>query len=84
MKLVFSEEAWEDYQYWLGHDPQKQKRINELIKATCRDPYEGIGKPEPLKHILQGCWSRRIDQEHRFVYKVEGEKLLILQLRYHY
>ena len=84
MKLVFAEEAWEDYLYWQQQDKRMVKRINELITATQRDPFGGIGKPEPLKHALAGFWSRRITDEHRMVYKVEGDALLIAQLRYHY
>ncbi|MCG9885576.1 MAG: Txe/YoeB family addiction module toxin [Cyanobacteria bacterium] len=84
MKLIFAENAWEDYLYWQGQDKRTLKRINELIRATQRDPYGGIGKPEPLKHALAGFWSRRITDEHRMVYRVEGDALWIAQLRYHY
>ncbi len=84
MKLVFSDEAWEDYLYWQQQDKRMVKRINELIAAAKRDPFAGIGKPEPLKHALAGFWSRRITDEHRMVYKAEKEALLIAQLRYHY
>ncbi len=84
MKLVFADEAWEDYLYWQQQDKRMVKRINELIAATKRDPFSGIGKPEPLKHALSGFWSRRITDEHRMVYKAEKEALLIAQLRYHY
>ena len=84
MKLVFADEAWEDYLYWQQQDKRMVKRINELIAATTRDPFSGIGKPEPLKHALSGFWSRRITDEHRMVYKAEKEALLIAQLRYHY
>lgn len=84
MKLVFSERAWEDYLHWQKTDRRQLKRINRLIRDAVRNPYEGIGKPEPLKHVLQGWWSRRIDAEHRFVYKVTDDGLLIAQLRYHY
>ncbi|GAB4351274.1 MAG: type II toxin-antitoxin system mRNA interferase toxin YoeB [Cyanophyceae cyanobacterium] len=84
MKLIFAENAWEDYLYWQGQDKRTLKRINELIRATQRDPYAGIGKPEPLKHALAGFWSRRITDEHRMVYRIEGDALLIAQLRYHY
>lgn len=84
MKLIFAEHAWEDYLYWQGQDKRTLKRINELIRATQRDPYGGIGKPEPLKHALAGFWSRRITDEHRMVYRVEGDALWIAQLRYHY
>ena len=84
MKLIFSECAWEDYLHWQKTDRRQLERINRLIRDTVRNPYEGTGKPEPLKHVLQGWWSRRIDAEHRFVYKVTKDSLLIAQLRYHY
>jgi toxin YoeB len=84
MKLIFAEQAWEDYLYWQETDKKLHKRINTLIKDTTRSPFEGIGKPEPLKNALAGYWSRRINDEHRMVYKVEGESLLLAQLRYHY
>ena len=84
MKPIFSEQAWEDYLYWQSTDRKTLKRINKLIKETTREPFQGIGKPEALKHILAGYWSRRIDSEHRFVYKVTEQALLIAQLRYHY
>ncbi len=84
MKLVFSEHAWEDYLFWQRTDKKLLRRINTLIKETTRDPFDGIGKPEPLKHALAGYWSRRIDDAHRMVYKVEEDRLLIAQLRYHY
>ena len=84
MKLVFSENAWEDYLYWLKTDKKTLDRINKLIKETNREPFEGIGKPEALKHSLAGYWSRRINEEDRMVYKVTDDALLIAQLRYHY
>ena len=84
MKIIFSEVAWEDYFYWQATDRQILKRINLLIREIQRSPHEGIGKPEPLKHSLSGYWSRRINDEHRIVYKVEGDELRIAQLRYHY
>lgn len=84
MRLVFADEAWEDYLYWQQQDKRMVKRINELIAATKREPFAGIGKPEPLKHALAGYWSRRITDEHRMVYKAEKDALLIAQLRYHY
>ena len=84
MKLVFAEQAWEDYLYWQQQDKRVVKRINELIEDTVREPFNGIGKPEPLKHALAGYWSRRINDEHRMVYKPERDALLIAQLRYHY
>ncbi len=84
MNLIFSGQAWEEYQYWISNDKKTLKRINLLIEATRCDPYEGIGKPEALKHALAGYWSRRITDEQRFVYKVRDDELLIAQLRYHY
>ncbi|MBS0630590.1 MAG: Txe/YoeB family addiction module toxin [Verrucomicrobia bacterium] len=84
MNLVFSAQGWEDYQHWLATDRQVLKRINLLIKDAMRNPTDGIGKPEPLRHALAGYWSRRITEEHRFVYKVSGNELWIAQLRYHY
>lgn len=84
MKLVFAEKAWEDYLYWQNTDKKILKRINALIKDITREPFEGIGKPEPLKHALSGYWSRRINDEHRIVYKVQDKSILIAQLRYHY
>lgn len=87
MRLIFADEAWDDYLYWQAQDKRMVKRINELIEATKRDPFTGIGKPEPLKHALTGFWSRRITEEHRMVYKLEmgrDDALLIAQLRYHY
>ena len=84
MKLVFAENAWDDYLYWQKTDKTILKRINALIKDIAREPFEGIGKPEPLKHALSGYWSRRINDEHRIVYKIQDNSLLIAQLRYHY
>ena len=84
MKLIFSEHAWNDYLYWQKTDKKILKRINLLIKDVRRTPFEGIGKPESLKHALSGYWSRRINDEHRFVYKVNDDAMLIAQLRYHY
>lgn len=84
MKLIFSEQAWEDYLYWQKTDKQIIKRINALIKDVSRSPFEGIGKPEPLKHALSGYWSRRINDEHRMVYAINDNSLLLAQLRYHY
>ena len=84
MKLVFADEAWEDYLFWQRQDKRMVERINRLIRATQREPFTGLGKPEPLKHALSGFWSRRITEEHRMVYKVEGGALLLAQLRYHY
>ncbi len=84
MKLIFAEAAWQDYCYWQGHDKQILKRINQLIQEIQREPFTGIGKPEPLKHALSSYWSRRINDEHRIVYKIENDALLIAQLRHHY
>ncbi|ABD81104.1 Txe/YoeB family addiction module toxin [Saccharophagus degradans] len=84
MKQTFSSRAWEEYLNWQKTDKAMLKRINTLIKNTTRDPFDGIGKLEPLKHSLSGYWSRRINDEHRFVYKVSDDQLLIAQLRYHY
>lgn len=84
MKIVFAEEAWEDYLYWQEKDKKILKRINELMKAISRDPFKGIGEPEPLRHNWSGFWSRRINREHRLVYSIENGALLIAQCRYHY
>jgi toxin YoeB len=84
MKLIFAEHAWDDYLYWQRADKKLLKRINLLIQDIQRSSFEGIGKPEPLKHALSGYWSRRINDEHRFVYKVDDDALFIAQLRHHY
>ena len=84
MILSWTQDAWEDYEYWQKTSKQKVKQISKLIKAIKRDPFEGIGKPEPLKHDLAGYWSRRIDQEHRLVYEVQDDAIIIVQCRYHY
>ncbi len=84
MSLTFSTNAWENYLYWQKTDKKILKRINTLIKEIQRTPYEGIGKPEPLKHGLAGYWSRRINDEHRIVYKYENGIIYIAQLRFHY
>ena len=84
MKLIFSEHAWSDYIHWQKANRKILKRINLLVKDVQRTPFEGIGKPEPLKHALASYWSRRINDEHRFVYKASDESILIAQLRYHY
>ncbi len=84
MKLICAEKAWDDYLYWQKTDKKLLKRINMLIKNIQTEPFEGIGKPEPLKHALSGYWSRRINDEHRIVYKIQQDCLLIAQLRYHY
>ena len=84
MRILFTQHAWQEYLHWQQTDKKTLRRINELIRETTREPYGGLGKPEPLKFNLAGYWSRRIDQEHRFVYKIEGENLVIVQCRYHY
>jgi toxin YoeB len=84
VNLIFAPDAWEDYLYWQQNDLRILSRINLLIKEIMRNPYSGIGKPEPLKHGLQGYWSRRITPEHRIVYRKLGDQILIAQLRYHY
>jgi toxin YoeB len=84
MNLTFTAQSWEDYQYWLQTDKKVLKRINELIKDTLRSPYDGIGKPEPLKQALSGYCSRRITEEHRMVYRQTDSGIVLIQLRYHY
>jgi toxin YoeB len=84
VKLIFAEHAWEDYLFWQEADKKLLDRINTLIKETCRNPFQGIGKPEPLQHAFAGYWSRRINDEHRMVYKVADDSLFVAQLRYHY
>ena len=84
MRLLFTPHAWEDYVHWQIADRAILKRINRLIEDVVRDPSGGIGKPEPLKHALAGAWSRRIDEEHRLVYLVDAQDIVILQARYHY
>lgn len=84
MKLIFSEQAWEDYLHWQEHDPKLVQRINGMIKEALRTPFAGTGKPEPLRGSLAGWWSRRITKEHRLVYRPSEAGLLIAQCRYHY
>ena len=84
MEIVFSENAWEDYISWQNENKKILRKINELVKDILRHPYEGVGKPELLKFDLAGFWSRRIDREHRLVYKISENKLLIYACRYHY
>ena len=84
MKISFSKNAWEDYTSWLTEDKKMLRKINELIKEIQRTPFEGRGKPEPLKYELSGFWSRRIDREHRLVYQVSGKEILIYSCKYHY
>ena len=84
MKLIFAEKAWEDYLYWQQTDKKTLKRINTLIKDIKRNPYSGIGDPEPLKYNWSGFWSRRINREHRLVYAVEKDAILVAQCQFHY
>ncbi|WP_269510444.1 Txe/YoeB family addiction module toxin [Corynebacterium faecium] len=84
MRLVWTADAWSDYLYWQTTDRKMLKRVNQLLRDTLRDPFEGIGKPEPLKYGADGAWSRRITQEHRLVYMLADGDLVILQVRYHY
>ncbi|MFI7111086.1 Txe/YoeB family addiction module toxin [Nonomuraea sp. NPDC050227] len=84
MKVAFTTQGWEDYVHWQTADRQVLKRINRLVEDVLRDPYEGIGKPEPLKYALAGAWSRRITDEHRLVYLVLHDEIVVLQARYHY
>jgi toxin YoeB len=84
MILSFAEQAWEDYLYWQTTDKKALRRINELIKEISRTPFEGKGDPEPLRHNWSGYWSRRIDREHRIVYKVSDGEIVVVQCRYHY
>ena len=84
MKIIFADRAWEDFTYWIEHDRKVAKRIIRLLKEIERDPFQGIGKPEPLKHGLAGFWSRRITDEHRLGYAVEKKQILVAQARYHY
>jgi len=84
VRLVFTPHGWQDYTWRQAADRATLKRINRLIEAALRDPASGIGKPEPLRHVLAGAWSRRITEEHRLVYLVDGDDLVILQARFHY
>jgi toxin YoeB len=84
MKIIFLDRAWEDYLYWQNTDKSMLKKVNSLVKEIERVPFEGSGKPEPLKHSLSGWWSRRITLEHRLVYKIDKDSIVILQCRYHY
>ena len=84
MNITWTPQAWEDYEYWLKTDLDKLEKIHDLIKDCKRHPFNGLGKPEPLKGNLKGYWSRRIDQEHRFVYKVSAGYLILVQCRFHY
>ena len=84
MNILFSRQGWEDYAHWQQTDMKLARKINELLKGISRNPHSGIGKPEPLRHALGGYWSRRITDEHRLVYKVDGPTIKIAQARYHY
>jgi len=84
VKLIFHEQAWDDYLYWQKQDRKMLARLNGLIKECTRTPFDGTGKPEPLKGQLSGWWSRRLNREHRLVYRAEDDQLLIAQCRYHY
>jgi toxin YoeB len=84
MKLIFPGQAWEDYFYWQKTDKSMLNKINSLLKEIVRTPFEGTGKPEPLKYNFTNCWSRRINPEYRLVYKIDGESVVVLQCRYHY
>jgi len=84
MKYIFVDESWEDYLYWQNTDKKKLKKINELLKDIARNPFESLGKPEPLKHKYSGFWSRRIDDRHRLIYKYEDGEIQIAKCRFHY
>jgi len=84
MRVVFADQGWEDFCYWIEHDLRIAKRVAQLIKDIEREPFEGLGKPEPLRHDLTGFWSRRVTDEHRLVYAVEKDVILVAQARYHY
>lgn len=84
MKIVFVDESWEYYLYWQKTDKSKLKKINELIKDIARNPFDGLGKPEALKHRYAGFWSRRIDHEHRLIYRVVEDEIQIAKCRFHY
>jgi len=84
MRLIWTDLAWEDYEFWLLNNKEQIKKINKLIKDIKKTPFSGLGKPEPLKYDLTGCWARRIDLEHRLVYKIDKDDIVIIQCRYHY
>ena len=84
MNYLFVDDSWEDYLYWQKTDEKMLSKINDLLKDIARTPFSGIGKPEPLKHKYKGCWSRRIDAEHRLVYKINDDKIWIIKCRFHY
>lgn len=84
MNMTFTNDSWNDYLYWQQTDMQVLKKINTLLKDITRNPFDGIGKPEPLKHEFAGCWSRRITDEHRLVYEVTNYSLVVISCRFHY
>lgn len=84
MRIVFTDVSWEDYLYWQKNDKQKAKRVNELIRDIARNPFDGIGKPEALRYNYTGFWSRRIDEEHRLIYRVVENEIQIVKCRFHY
>lgn len=84
MNITFTNDSWSEYLYWQLSDKQTLKKINNLLKDVTRDPFDGLGKPEPLKHEFSGCWSRRITDEHRLVYEVTEYSILIISCRFHY
>jgi len=84
VRLVFTPHGWEDYQHWVQTDRVTLKRLNRLLDDVLRDPFTGLGKPEQLRHALAGTWSRRISEEHRLVYLVDRDDVVVLQARYHY
>ncbi|MGV8093472.1 MAG: Txe/YoeB family addiction module toxin [Mangrovibacterium sp.] len=84
MKYSFVDESWEDYTYWASTDKKILGKINELLKDIRRNPFKGLGKPEPLRHKYKGCWSRRITEEHRLIYQIRDNEILILKCRFHY
>ena len=84
MKLIFGEQSWSDYVYWQSTDKRTLKKVNALLQDIKRNPFDGLGKPEPLKHEMAGTWSRRITQEHRLVYEIFEESILVVSCRYHY
>jgi toxin YoeB len=84
MKIIFQQNGWDDYLFWQKNDKTMLKKINELIKDIQKTPFEGLGKPEALKFSLSGYWSRRINHEHRLVYKIDNDSIIIIQCKYHY
>ena len=84
MNLTFTNDSWSEYEYWQKTDKQVLKKVNQLLKDVKRDPFDGLGKPEALKHEFSGCWSRRITDEHRLVYEVTDYSIVIISCRFHY